>query len=165
MSCQNELMNRTLVIIIVVVVIIAAGAYYMFMNNQAAVPSDIMTKTEITESTAPTPMMDKTIQLSEQNESSQSGTAVLVEKDGKVMVTLNMIGGAPGVPQPAHIHVGSCPDVGAVAYPLTNVVDGVSETTLDVTLEQLKAEQPLGINVHKSAPESKIYVSCGNLAF
>ena len=55
-----------------------------------------------------------TIALSPQNNSGQSGTAVLTA-DGagtKVVITLS---NAPG-PHPAHIHDGACPDPGAVVY-------------------------------------------------
>src|SRR3989338_439841 len=106
-----------------------------------------------------------TINLSEQNNSSETGTATLVEENGQVVVTLNLTGFAENVSQPAHIHLGVCPDVGAVKYPLTNVLDGVSVTTLDVTLAQLENELPLGINIHKSAEEASVYVSCGDVKF
>jgi len=149
-------------ILILVIVIVAAGGYFLMGNKSEQVTEEVVTQTETTE-VDPSSAMTKTILLSEQNESSESGTAVLTEKDGKVVVTLNMTGAPATVSQPAHIHKGACPDVGAVAYPLTNVVNGVSETTLDVTLQQLASEQPLGINVHKSTPEVKVYVSCGDL--
>src|SRR3989344_4691242 len=106
-----------------------------------------------------------TINLSEQNNSSETGTATLVEENGQVVVTLNLTGFAENVSQPAHIHLGVCPDVGAVKYPLTNVLDGESVTTLDVTLAQLENELPLGINIHKSAEEASVYVSCGDVKF
>ena len=48
-------------------------------------------------------------------------------------------------------------------YPLSNVVNGVSETVLNVTFDQLLSERPLGINVHKSATELNISVASGNL--
>lgn len=134
--------------------------------NPPYAPQNTDTGTVNTESVVSSPSpeaLSKTIQLDEQNESSESGTAVLTEKDGKVMVTLNLTGAPANVPQPAHIHMGSCPDVGDVLYPLTNVVNGVSETTLDVTWADLAAKQPLGVNVHKSVPKVKVYVACGNL--
>src|SRR3989344_2513880 len=106
-----------------------------------------------------------TINLSEQNNSSETGTATLVEENGQVVVTLNLTGFAENVSQPAHIHLGVCPDVGAVKYPLTNVLDGESVTTLDVTLAQLENELPLGININKSAEEASVYVSCGDVKF
>jgi hypothetical protein len=105
------------------------------------------------------------INLVEQNNSSESGTATLVESDGQVTVTLSMTGFTQDVSQPAHIHVGSCPDVGGISYPLTNVLNGESVTILGVTLSQLESELPLAVNVHKSAEEASVYTACGDLIF
>jgi hypothetical protein len=109
--------------------------------------------------------MSKMIPLSEQNDLGQSGTAVLTEtKEGKLNVKLSMSGGKFTLPQPAHIHVGSCPNPGAVKYPLNNVVNGMSETVLDVKLDDvMKSADKLAINVHKSAAESKVYTACGDI--
>lgn len=103
-----------------------------------------------------------TITLSEQNDSGQTGVATLEEETGKVVVTLD-IDSPSSVAQPAHIHVGSCPTPGAVKFPLTDVQGGKSVTTVDTTIAALKAMGPLAINVHKSAAESKVYTSCGDL--
>lgn len=103
------------------------------------------------------------VNLSEQNDSGEYGTATLREEGGKVKVTLSISGAPQDVTQPAHIHMGSCPEVGAVKYPLTFPINGTSETTLDTTLDQLKSQLPLSINVHKSAEEAKMYVACGDL--
>lgn len=104
-----------------------------------------------------------TINLNEQNESGEKGTATLVEENGKVVVTVSLEGYPDETPQPAHIHVGSCPDVGEVKYPLTNVVNGQSVTTLNITLAEVESELPLGLNVHKSPAEAGIYTACGDL--
>src|SRR5690348_7290870 len=58
--------------------------------------------------------------LKAQNGSKQEGVATLQEVDGKVkvMIAVTSLGTAP---QPAHIHVGACPNPGAVKYPLTSV--------------------------------------------
>jgi len=106
-----------------------------------------------------------TVELTEENGSGEFGTSMLVKENGQVIVTLSMIGAPENVSQPVHIHVGSCPEVGEVKYPLTNVLDGESVTTLDVTLEQLEIELPLAINVHKSVTEASVYVSCGDIQF
>jgi len=106
-----------------------------------------------------------TVELTEENSSGEFGTATLAKENGQVIVTLSMIGAPENVFQPVHIHVGSCPEVGEVKYPLTNVLDGESVTTLDVTLEQLEIELPLAINVHKSVTEASVYVSCGDIQF
>jgi len=106
-----------------------------------------------------------TVELEEQNDSGESGTAILKEENNQTTVTITMTGFQEDVSQPAHIHVGSCPDVGAVSYPLTNVLNGESETTLDVTLAQLESELPLGINVHKSVDNASVWTACGDLEF
>jgi hypothetical protein len=103
------------------------------------------------------------ISLAEQSSSGQTGTASLEEVDGKVIVSLTMVGTPSTVAQPAHIHVGSCPTPGAVQYPLTDVVDGSSITTLDVTLDEIRGQLPLAINVHKSSAEANVYTSCGDI--
>lgn len=145
-------------VVLIAVLIFAGGAYLLMMGNETAPATEDITQT------VPSLDTEQIVALSEQNASGESGTAVLVERNGKVVVTLDTVGGPTDVPQPAHIHTGACPDVAGVVYPLTNVVNGKSETTLDVTLSELAALQPLGINIHKSVPEAKVYVSCGDLA-
>lgn len=105
------------------------------------------------------------IALTEENNSGESGNAVLKEENGKVTVTVSLTGYPDSTPQPAHIHVGACPGVGAVKYPLTSVVNGSSVTTLDVSMDTLKTSLPLAINIHKSAAESKVYTACGAVSF
>lgn len=104
-----------------------------------------------------------TVKLSAQNNSKESGTATLMEVGGKTKVTLKLTGAPAGVSQPAHIHMGACPNPGAVKYPLAYPVDGASETVLDVSLDALKAQLPLAINVHKNSEEAKVYVACGDV--
>lgn len=156
-------MNKNLLIGVGIVVVLVVG-YMLFSNMQqkTTVPQPATTTTQDSASPSAT-TNEVTVTLSEQNSSKESGIATLMEVDGKVKVTLKMTGAPSGVAQPAHIHIGACPEVGAVKYPLTSPVDGMSETMLDVTLAKLKSELPLGINVHKSVPEAKVYVSCGDL--
>lgn len=100
--------------------------------------------------------------LAEQNDSLQEGVATLVPEGSRTRVILNIDGVPAESIEPSHIHAGACPTPGAVKYPLNNVVNGTSETVLDVSLEQLLAQLPLAINVHKSSKELKAYVSCGD---
>lgn len=104
-----------------------------------------------------------TVKLEPQGGSGRSGIAVLAELQGKVKVVMNLSGPSVGVLRPAHIHVGSCPGVGEVKYPLTSLKDGASQTDLDVSLDELMTQLPLAINVHKSPEEPSIYLACGNI--
>lgn len=154
-------MNKNLTYAVVGILVLV-GVWYFVFNKPAVQPTS--QQPAVTEATpVPSAAPEVLVTLSEQNKSAESGTATLMEVDGKVKVTLKLTGAPAGVTQPAHIHVGKCPDVGAVKYPLTSLVDGMSETMLDVSLAQLKGELPLGINVHKSVSEVTVYVSCGDL--
>ena len=143
--------------------LIASGIFFSACAARAPIspaPSEVATPT-------PTPAevmtKSKMINLLELNKSGQTGSAVLDEVDGKLKVTIKLAGKESKVAQPAHIHIGSCPIPGAVKYPLTNVVSGVSETMLDMSLADLLAMGDLAINVHKSAAEVKVYTSCGDV--
>lgn len=94
----------------------------------------------------------------------QTGTATLTDVGGQTQVELNLSVGPAGAttPQPAHIHVGQCPGVGAVAHPLTFPVNGKSSTTINATLASLQTGG-FAINAHKSAAEAAVYTSCGNI--
>ena len=101
-----------------------------------------------------------TIALSPQNNSGQSGTAVLTSEGAGTKVVINL-SSAPG-PHPAHIHSGSCPTPGAVVYPLTSVTNGRSETVVAASIADI-LRAPHAINVHKSPQEIPVYTSCGNV--
>lgn len=79
------------------------------------------------------------------------------------MVEIGVSGYPKDISQPAHIHFGSCKNLGPIKYPLTSVVNGQSETVLGGTLAQLRAELPLAINIHKSEAKPGVYVSCGDI--
>ncbi|MDQ3098407.1 MAG: CHRD domain-containing protein [bacterium] len=102
------------------------------------------------------------------SDTTRLGKATFKEVDGKVTVSIAMENKAATTSaQPAHIHVGVCPLSGAIKYPLTNVVNGESETILPagVTITTLKAAGPLAVNIHKSATELSKYIACGDLDF
>lgn len=116
------------------------------------------------EETAEAQAESRTVVLSEQNDSGQSGTVVLEEENGQTTVTLNVTEAPEGVEQPAHIHVGTCATIGGIQFPLNSAVDGQSTTVLDMTLaEILDSSTQLSINVHQSVPEISTYVACGDL--
>jgi hypothetical protein len=104
----------------------------------------------------------KVYQLNPQNGSGQHGTVAFKPRGAKTVVEIHLIG-APGTAEPAHIHMGSCAHLNpAPKYPLTSVVDGISETTVPQTMAVLTAGG-MAVNVHKSAADLKTYVACGNI--
>ena len=103
------------------------------------------------------------VELAAQNNSDISGVALLKEKNNKVEIKINLKGVTVNASEPAHIHTGTCASLGGIKYPLVSPIGGKSETKLDVSLAQLKAELPLSINVHKSAEEPGVYVACGDI--
>jgi len=115
------------------------------------------------QSPAPAPRkMPLQIRLLEQNKSGETGTATLFDGAKGLIVRLRMSSG--DVDQPAHIHKGTCEKLDPKpTYPLKAVHNGQSEWTIEgVTIAQLE-KAPYAINVHKSAKEAAIYVSCGNI--
>ncbi len=103
-----------------------------------------------------------TVKLSAQNGSGENGTATLTQVGSDVAVVI-ALSGAPATAQPAHIHTGTCSNLGGVAYPLTSVTGGKSTTTVKgVTIAALLAK-PNAINVHQSADNLQKYVACANI--
>lgn len=104
-----------------------------------------------------------TVQLAAQNNSGQTGTATLTDMgNGTTQVVLNLTD-MGATPQPVHIHMGTCASLNPQpAFPLTNMVNGKSETMVKAPLSQIVA-QPHAINAHKSAQEVSVYTACGNI--
>jgi len=107
---------------------------------------------------------DAQVTLSAQNNSGQTGTAELTDMgNGTTKVVVVISSNGTTNPQPIHIHNGTCDALDPKpAYPLTSVVDGKSETVVNVSAADLLAK-PYAINVHKSATEASVYVACGNI--
>jgi hypothetical protein len=103
------------------------------------------------------------VELVELDDSGESGAATLRSAGaGATKVVVQMRSAAPE-PRPAHIHRGTCEELEpAPAHPLKNVQGAVSETTVDVPLEEL-AKGGFAINVHKSEKETDTYVACGEI--
>jgi len=102
------------------------------------------------------------VTMNAQNNSGESGSATLSEVNGKLQVSITLQNGTTEA-QPAHIHKGTCANLDPTpAYPLNNVVNGKSDTTLDITLATVM-NGDYAINVHKSATDVTTYVSCGDL--
>ena len=107
---------------------------------------------------------EASIRLMEINNSGQTGKATLTQEFGKkVKVVIELDNAPKGIRQPAHVHKGSCIDLGEVKFSLNDVVNGKSETTVVTSMAELAQMLPLAINVHKSGTQAETYVSCGNL--
>lgn len=102
------------------------------------------------------------VTMKAQNGSGEDGTATLTQSGADLTVTISIPSG-PTTPQPAHIHTGSCANLGGVKYPLTNVVSGKSTTTLKGVMLASVETGGFAINVHKSTSDLATYVSCGDI--
>lgn len=115
-----------------------------------------------TQNTMMTAERSVTVALKAQNDSGEVGTATLLQRGNTLTVAVSIKGGTT-MPQPAHIHTGTCAKLGGVSYPLANVVSGKSTTTLkNVSLASLQTGG-FAINIHKSAADIGTYVSCGQI--
>jgi hypothetical protein len=104
-----------------------------------------------------------TVQLNEFESSGQTGTATLTAADEQTQVTIQLDDEPVSASQPAHIHEGTCDNLTeAPAFGLPNVVDGSSETTVDVSLDTLTGTD-YAINLHMSDDDLATYTSCGNI--
>jgi len=105
-----------------------------------------------------------TINLGAQNGSGQNGQAFLNDTSAGLRVKVQLKGEPAGASEPSHIHEGTCAHLNPSPWKaLSNVVNGMSVTTLPgVTIAQLKKSH-YAINVHESAANLKHYVSCGDI--
>ncbi len=132
-------------------------------EDEAAPTVPAMTETEEEEEEEAADGEAVTVDLAEQSESGQSGTATLEPAgEGMTMVTIDLEN--PGAdPQPAHIHSGTCAELGDVVYPLTNVEGGSSESEVAASIEDLQAGE-FAINVHQSEADIGTYTACGEIS-
>lgn len=105
-----------------------------------------------------------TINLGAQNGSKQDGQAFLNDTSAGLKVKLQLKNEPAGASEPAHIHEGTCAKLNPAPWKgLSNVINGVSVTTVKgVTIAQLKSGK-YAINVHQSAANITHYVSCGDI--
>lgn len=109
------------------------------------------------------PDVEIPIELLEVDGSRVSGAAVLTPEEdvARTKVIVNVEGGSD-VPHPAHIHAGTCEDLGEVVYPLESVERGESTTTVEAPLESLVGGA-FAINVHESEQDIQTFIACGDL--
>jgi plastocyanin len=169
-SSQAGASSQMVIIAIVIVLVLGGLIYYATKPKSATNPYGNGAAQTPPPSPAPTPTpapatssQTVTLALKAQNQSGETGTAKIYDENGVATVEVEMTGEPTGATQPMHIHLKSCADLGAVKYPLTNLVGGKSETKLTITTAQLLSQLPLAINVHKSAVAANVYVSCGDI--
>jgi hypothetical protein len=105
-----------------------------------------------------------TINLGAQNGSKQDGQAFLNDTPSGLHVKVQVKNEPAGAVEPAHIHEGACAKLNPAPWKgLSNVIGGVSVTTIPgLTLAMLKKAH-YAINVHESAAHLTNYVSCGDI--
>lgn len=104
-----------------------------------------------------------TVKLEAQNNSGQNGTATLTPEGNKTKVVIEIPTAPTDVAQPAHIHLGRCDNLDkAPKWNLEDVKGGRSTTIVPVSLDTILKDRT-AINIHKSAAEAQVYVSCGNI--
>ncbi len=109
-----------------------------------------------------------TIELEEVSRSGISGEVTLTPDGDQTSVDMTLVGEVEGN-HPTHIHTGTCFNFDPnPLYPLETVVlepvndSGVSETTVDVSLEELESSDYV-ILVHRSPEALTDYLVCGEI--
>jgi hypothetical protein len=106
---------------------------------------------------------NRTVQLETLNDSGVTGSAVLTDLgDGTTRVAVDVDpAGHPDMP--AHVHPGTCLAlVPQPLYTLQNIVDGQSESVVQVPLDELFAGE-LALNLHFSNEDFGTYTACADL--
>jgi len=102
--------------------------------------------------------------LAAQNSSGETGTATLTKAGANQTKVVLDVKGAPSGSQPVHIHKGTCDKLDPKpSYPLSPLVNGKSETTVNASLDSLE-KGGYAINGHKSAQDVATYVFCGPIS-
>ncbi len=102
-----------------------------------------------------------TVDVQAMNNSGVTGEVKLTTENNATKVGFDLQNAAG--PHPAHIHEGTCVKLTAAPkFPLTDVTDGKSETTVPTTVVALETT-PHAINVHKSAQDMETYVACADI--
>jgi len=107
---------------------------------------------------------DIIIDMKEMAGSGESGRVALTFLGEKTKISLLLDGAPYGALQPAHIHKGTCDVIGEeLVYKLTFPATGSSDSMIEASLDELRAQGPLVIDVHKSFSDDKTVVSCGEI--
>jgi plastocyanin len=100
------------------------------------------------------------VRLAAQNNSGQNGWATLAASNSVSVATVVLSQGALES-EVNHIHTGSCPTPGAVAFGLENLVDGAGVTVVKESFQNILAGT-YAFNMHKKG-EPSVYTACGDI--
>lgn len=98
--------------------------------------------------------------LREQENSGERGTAYLIpQADGTTKVSVELTAAAQILERKAHLHTGTCEQLGDIVYSLNELIDGKSDTIVNARAAQLTGEPRLVLAAHKGKAMTKI--ACG----
>jgi hypothetical protein len=104
-----------------------------------------------------------TVTMNQDSNSNQNGKATLTETAAGLTLVVDIAAHPTDTgAQPIHIHTGRCNNLGAIIYPMENLVAGKSTSALaGLELADLQGGQ-YAINAHHST-QGGVYVSCGDI--
>lgn len=105
-----------------------------------------------------------TMRLESVGGSKQSGIVTIEDDENAMAVVSVRVLGSTEAEQSAHIHYGSCAYTGEVKFPLVDLADGSSRTTLEISKQELLWGLPLSVNVHASTTDDTI-VACADISY
>ncbi len=163
-------------LITIVVLALAAWAIIALTNknsNEIAVTSISPSQEGYGSSASPSPsgrlgvsatvsLGSKQFDLNEKNGSNEDGTVTVSEVGGKTKIEISLTH-APSTAQAVRLYAGSCSAIGILKYALNSVVNGVSTTTLNLSLAQFKAMGSLALDVRQSAGQANTSVACADV--
>lgn len=173
---NSGLRSVHLVMIGIVAAVVVAG--YLFFQNNIQSPTSPANELKATVDVESSNFSDDQIQAKEddesvessddgrltlvaQNGSKQSGSVTVEDVEDQAVVNVRLYGSTEPK-QSAHIHYGSCEYPGEVKYPLTDLADGASKTTLDISKQELLWGLPLAVMVHTSSVDDTV-VACADI--
>ncbi len=103
------------------------------------------------------------VPLLEHNESGEFGSAEFIEEKGQTKITVVLTGEMLGNRQ-AVLHRGVCNQLGDAVQSLSIFESGVSETVLEIALEEMVSQLPLTVVVRNVDDLTQNIITCGELA-
>ena len=141
----------------IAIIIYGLTYYFMFARGE----SYYRRPPNLTQSSLPN--RTKTISFREKNTSSESGNITLKQDNGVFTIEISLKGEPSHTTQPADIYMGKCPNLGAVKYILNPVSNDSSITSLQLSFDQVKKQEPLAVAVHTSKQDLSTSMVCTDI--